>query len=155
VWANEFVGKNLVARTVNRVWFLPREMALCHTEMGPGWSFLPKTYPVMWWFYYHKNRGKLQLCMEVGPIADSKYRLRLLKRIEKAGFSFWKKGAFREESKYTRILSVMYNLQSNDQEDTDNDPEVIAKVAAELWAKGWADGKKIVEVLKSCKPKAS
>lgn len=153
--ASQFVGKNMVTRTVNRVWFLPREMALFHTEMGPGWGFLPRTYPVMWWFYYHKNRGKLQLCMEVGPIADSKFRLRLLKRIEKAGFTFWKKGAFREEAKYTRILSVMYKLQSNDQEETDNDPEVIAKAAAELWAKGWAEGKKILEVLKSCKPKAS
>jgi hypothetical protein len=153
--ASQFVGKNRVTRTVNRVWFLPREMALFQTEMGPGWGFLPRTYPVMWWFYYHKHRGKLQLCMEVGPIADSKFRLRLLKRIEKAGFTFWKKGAFREEAKYTRILSVMYKLQSNDQEETDNDPEVIAKAAAELWAKGWAEGKKILEVLKSCKPKAS
>ncbi len=153
--AIKFVGKNMVTRTANRIWFLPREMALFQTEMVSGWGFLPKPYPVMWWFYYNKDKGRLRLTLEVGPIADSEYRLRLLKRIEKSGFSFWKKIAFRKEAKFTRIFSVAQKLEPGDQGEADNDPEIVGKAAADLWDKGWAEGKKIVEVLKSCKPKAS
>jgi len=84
------VGKNMDTRTGDRVWFLPREMALIHTEMAPGWGFLPKPYPIMWWFYYYKDKGKLQLSMEIGPISDQDYRLRLVKKVKGAGFIFSK-----------------------------------------------------------------
>ena len=151
---SEVTEKGMVARTANRVWFLPPEMALFETEFGPGWGFLPKQYPIWWWFYHNKDRGILKLCMEVGPIADPEYRIRLLRRIEEAEFSFWKKGAFRKEAKYTRILNVTSKLPSKDQGEVDDTPEIVGKIARDLWARGWAEGKKIVEVLKECRPEA-
>jgi len=148
---NELVGKNMVTRTVNQVWFLPREMTLFQTDMTTGWGFLPKSYPVMWWFYYRKDQGKLQLSMEVGPIADPDYRIRLLGKIKEAGFSF-SKSAIRKEAKFTRIISLVHTLQRDDQGEVNDDPEHVAKIAGELWEKAWKEGKKIVDVLKSCKP---
>lgn len=150
----EFVGKKLVTRTGDRVWFLPREMALFPTEMAPGWGFLPKPYPIMWWFYYYKDKGKLQLSMEIGPISDQDYRLRLVKKVKGAGFIF-SKYAFREKARFTRIVSLVHTLEKGDQGEPNDDPEHIAKVAGDLWAKGWGEGKKIVEVLNKCKPRAS
>ena len=140
--AIKFVGKNMVTRTANRVWFLPREMALFQTEMASGWGFLPKPYPVMWWFYYNKDKGRLRLTLEVGPIADSEYRIRLLKRIEESGFSFWKKIAFRKEAKFTQIFSVAQKVEPGDQGEADNDPEIVGKAAADLWEKGWSEGRR-------------
>jgi len=149
--AIELVGKNMVTRTGTSVWFLPREMALFETEMAPGWGFLPKSYPIMWWFHYYKDKGKLQLSMEVGPIAAPDYRLRLLKKIEEAGFKF-SKYAFREKARFSRIVSLVHTLQKGEQGEPNDDPEHVSKVAGELWGKAWGEGKKIVEVLKNCKP---
>lgn len=149
--ANEIVGKKMVTRTVNRVWFLPGEMALFQTEMDSGWGFLPKPYPVMWWFYYYKYRGKIQLSMEVGPIADPEYRLRLSGKIREAGFSF-SNYAIKKQAKFTRIVSLVHTLPKGDQGEPEDDPEHVAKVAGDMWEKAWADGKKIVEVLRGCRP---
>jgi hypothetical protein len=148
---NELVGKDMVTRTANRVWFVPREMALFRTEMGQGWGFLPRPYPIMWWFYYRKDQGKLQLSMEVGPIADPDYRIRLLGKTKDAGFTF-SKGAIRKEAKFTRILSFVHTLNKDDQGESHDDPEYLSKVAGDLWKKGWEEGKRIVDVLKTCKP---
>jgi len=63
--------------------------------------------------------------------------------------------AFREKAIFTRIDSLVHTLEKGDQGEPNDDPEHIAKVAGDLWAKGWGEGKKIVEVLKKCKPKAS
>ena len=82
--AKELVGKDMVTRTGNRVWFIPREMALFQMDMSSGWGFLSPPYPVMWWFYYRKDQGKLQLSMEVGPIADPDYRIYLLGKIRRS-----------------------------------------------------------------------
>jgi hypothetical protein len=154
--AKELVGEGQVHRSVNRVWFLPKEMALFQPEMSSGWGFIPAShrFPVMWWFFYYKDRGKIQLSMEVGPIADPDYRIRLLGKIKEAGFTF-SKSAFRKEAKFTRIISLFQTLQKDDQGEANDEPEHVAKVAGELWKKGWAEGKKIVDVLKNCRPKGS
>jgi len=52
-------------------------------------------------------------------------------------------------------VSLVHTLEKGDQGEPNDDPEHIAKLAGDLWTKGWGEGKKIVEVLKKCKPKAS
>lgn len=142
-----------IQRTTNRVWFASKEMLKHEREIElNGWDFLSKTYPVMWWFYFRRNDGKLQLTLEVGPIADTKFRQSLLKEIKKAGFSFWEKGAFREESKYTRILTEVKKLRPKDDE-VDDDPEYVQEVATDLWKSASAEGERIVDALKKARLK--
>ncbi len=150
--AKELVGPERLTRTPNSVWFLPKEMAQFETEMSAGWDFLPTRFPVMWWFHYHKKSGKLQLVMEVGPVADPALRKDLLTAMKEVGFSFWEKGAFRDTAKFTRVISMIHKLRLTDDGEPDDSPEYIMKIAEELWVKGWAEGKKVVEVLKKCKP---
>jgi len=155
--ANDLVGADRVTKTVNRVFLLPKEMAQFEITRGSGWGFLPTQYPVMWWYYFGKNISNLKLVMEVGPIADPDYRIRLLKNIKKAGFVFREKKAFGGAAKYTRILRLSQKLRAKEggeEGDIDDSPAYITSVAQDLWKKGWADGKKIVEILKACKPKA-
>lgn len=136
-------------RAAERVWFLPTEMLKSQQEIElNGWQFLTKKYPVMWWFYYRKNDGKLQLTLEVGPIQDPVVRQKLLREAKGAGFSFWEKGAFREEAKYTRILTEVKKLRLNDEGEPDDEPAYIQEVAGELWKKTWQEGSKILNVLK-------
>ena len=74
-------------------------------------------------------------------------------KIKETGFNF-SKGAIRKEAKFTRIFSLVHTLQKNDQGEPDDDPEHVIKAAGDLWEKGWRDGKKIVDVLKKCKPES-
>jgi hypothetical protein len=136
-------------RTGNRVWFLPKEMAAAQQEVIPGFSFLSRQFPVMWWFSYRKKVGKVQLSMEVGPIEDADLRIRLLEGAKKVGFSFSRSALDRsKKAKYTRILSKVKELRKNDEGDPDDSPEYVETVASALWEKAWADGKKVVGALK-------
>ena len=138
----------VVQRTANRVWFLPKSMAAAQREIlaSSGWRSLSKRFPVWWWFHYRKRVGKLQVTMEVGPIDDPDLRIRLLHALKEAGFSFWEKGAFRKESKYTRILTKLQKLKTTDEGDPDDDPAYVRGIAELLWKKAWQDGEKIVDV---------
>ena len=102
----------------------------------------------MWWFFYDPKKGQLQLSLEVGPIADPAVRHRLLNGIKDAGFSFWEKGAFRDEALYTRILSATKKLRTGDDGEPDEEPAHVWELADELWRKGWGEGSKIVGVLR-------
>jgi len=139
-------------RTVNRVWFLPTAMMKLEKEMElNGWEFLQKRFPIIWWFYYRKNVGKLQLTLEIGPIPDPALRKRVLKSVKDEGFNFWEKGAFRDEAKYTRILTEVKKLRLTAEGDPDDDPDYIRGIADELWTKAWSNGSKIINALKKAK----
>ncbi len=144
---SSIVGPEYVQRTMNRVWFLPKAMAQSQRDVLAGWGVLKRRVPVLWWFHYKKKTGKLQLTMEVGPIEDSDLRIRLLKALKEADFSFWEKGAFRREAKYTRILTKGQALRKTEDGDHDDAPDYVRGVAESLWKKAWHEGEKVVNVL--------
>jgi len=145
----QLVETGFVQQSSGNVWFLPTEMADCLPEMAlTGWTFLEKKYPVLCWFHYVKRKRQLCLGIEVGPIQNSELRIRLLHAIKDGGFSFGEKAAFREEAKYTRILSQRRKLKQTDGGTVDDDPDYVQEVAASMWKKHWQDGKKIIEILR-------
>jgi hypothetical protein len=116
-------------------------------EICSGWNHLPKRYPVMWWFFFGKGGEKLRISLEVGPIADTSVRQRLLTRIKEAGFSF-RESALREETRFTRVLSEVKRLRTREDGEVDEDPGYIQEVTEDLWKKAWLEGAKIVDVLR-------
>ncbi len=137
-----------VQRVGRRLFFVPKEMADHEPEVEfREWKQLDRKYPIQWWFYYHKKNAKLQVCMEVGPVADPELRSRLLKKLREVGLTFWD-GAFREEAKYTRVVSESKKLRQNEDGDIDDSEEHVQRVAASLWKKGWEEGKVVVDALR-------
>lgn len=132
----------------NSLWFLPKEMGnlLPDRELN-GWTYLPRKSPVMWWFYYTKKQGQLKLVLEVGPMMDGQTRIRLLEAIRSAGLKVREAG-FREEAKYTRILSLSQRLKPDEEGDPDTSDESVRQSAAALWTKLSKEGAKIIEALK-------
>lgn len=143
------VDCEFVAHRTGKAWFLPRQMG-DHQPAGgfSSWPFLPRPTAVVCWYAYAKKRGKLRLTLEVGPVSKPALRIRLLKAIKKASFSFQEKSAFRETAKYTRILSMSQKLRTNEDGEVDDNPEYIKEVATSLWKKFWDEGGKITGVLK-------
>ncbi len=131
-----------------RVWFVPKEMATCQKPVLGGWKFLPKQFPIVWWYHYGAKRGRIQLTMEVGPLDDSALRNRLLEALQQGGFSFWE-GAFEEGRKYTRILSETKKLKVNEEGEPEDDEEYIKQVVDGLWKKAWEKGNAVVGVLEA------
>jgi len=149
--AKSFGPMAFVQRHANRIWFIPQTMAVVQpsgSEIG-SWSFLEKPFAVMCWFYHHQKRNKLQFCLEVGPLQDGQLRMRLLHALKDAGFTFWEKGAFRVEAKYTRVLSRFQNLRLRDDGEVDDSEDYVTDVAAGLLKKAWAEGGHVVDVLKA------
>ena len=74
-----------------------------------------------------------------------------MKSLKKEGFSFKEKGAFSEDAKYTRIVSVIKQLKLDDEGQPDDSPEYIAEQTKDIWKKVWDKGEKIIPVLQSFK----
>ncbi len=147
--APTLVDCEFVVRRRGLVWFLPRQMG-DHQRAGSfsSWPFLPQPVAVMCWYQYGKRSGRLRLTLEVGPVSEPTLRIRLLKAIKKAGFSFGEKSAFKAGPKYTRILSMSHKLRTNEDGDVDDNPEYVKEIAKSLWKKFWDEGGKITGVLK-------
>lgn len=133
----------------SRLFFLPKEMGRHQPDVGlAGWQFLPRHVAVACWFFFGKKTGKLHAVMEVGPVSDGSVRRRLLEAVKNAGFSFSEKAAFKEGAKFTRIVSKIQRLRTNEDGEPDDDPEYIQDVTGSLWEKMWGEGQKIMQVLK-------
>lgn len=143
----DLVPSEFVTKWSNRVWFIPNEMVAHQAEVLTGWKALPRRLPIVCWFFHGRKRGMLQAVMEVGPIAESETRIRLMHALKNAGFQFGEAGAFRNEAKFTRIVSKIQKLRKNEDGDPDEDTEYIQQVTKTLWEKLWADGHKITRVL--------
>ena len=81
-------------------------------------------------------------------MADSANRIALLKALARAGFSF-KKTAFDEDTKFTRIVSESRKLRLTEDGTVDDSSEYIQATFEALWNKAWSEGKRIVEALKT------
>ena len=127
------------------------ELLMAYAEEWMVERFLERGYPIVWWYHHAKKRRKLVLCMEVGPLDDPDVRLRLLRELKKAGFSFQEKGAFRPEAKYTRILSKRQQLRTDEEGESDESEQYLREVATSLWKKAWNEGENVVDVLKRFK----
>ncbi len=134
----------------NRVWFLPKEMAKHQKPVLSGWKYLPERLPVVWWFQYQKKRGKIQLTMEMGPVENSALRIRLLKKIQDAGFKIGDK-AFREEALFTRISTLTRKLSTNEEGEIDDTDEYLHGLVKSMWEKSWGENSGIVDVFKNFK----
>ena len=147
---DKIVSPSFSMMSRNRIWFMTKEMAQYQDKILAGWPFLPQRYPIVWWFHYQKKKGKMQLTMEVGQVADSKLRIRLLKHIQKAGFKIGDK-AFREESKFTRIYTYTKKMTVNEDGEVDDSDEYVSGLIEAMWKKSWGDTSNIVNALKSFK----
>ncbi len=146
----DLIECEFLVRTGQRVFFLPRPMGNAQPELPlSGWQILPRRVPVVCWVYYHTKQGTLRVAMEVGPLEDADLRMRLLKSIKKAGFTFWEKEAFKKGAKHTRILSIPQKLKTDAEGEPIDDPDHITDVTKSLWKKLWAEGEKIVGVLEA------
>ena len=72
--------------------------------------------------------------LEVGPLADSEQRKSLLHAIEDAGISVRKAG-FRDDAKFTRIVSATQKLELDEDGEPDHSDEEIQRVFKLLWDK--------------------
>ena len=135
-------------KTVNRVWFVTKDMSNVKEEELNGWGFLEKKHPVYWWFHFNKKRGKLQLSLEVGPIPDYEKRKKLLEALKSIGFSFWE-GGFKEGAKFTRIYSTNKKLPLNEDGDFDDSLDKVSSITNTLWEKSIEERDKINTLLKS------
>ncbi|NQT16162.1 MAG: PD-(D/E)XK nuclease family protein [Planctomycetes bacterium] len=132
----------------NGVWFLPKPLGEhLPTQEMEGWKFLPRGVPILCWTYYRKKRQQFLMVMEVGPMVDAKKRIGLLRAIQKAGFKFREAG-FREEAKFTRILSLKQKPKLDEDSEPDLSEDGVRQTVGALWRKMWKDGEKIVGVLK-------
>jgi|GEM_PF-637007 len=148
VRVKELVECEFVKNTGQMLWFLPMEMARnLPTVKLTKWGFLPRHVGICCWFIYLKKAGKLQAVMEVGPMEDNGLRVRLLKAVKQAGFKFKEKPAFKEGGKFTRIISKIKKLRTNEDGEPDDDPDYIKTVTESLWKELWDEGSKITEVL--------
>jgi hypothetical protein len=116
----------------SRIWFIPREMAAVQREVGSGWNFLPKAYPVMFWVLFRKREGKIQLCLEVGPVDEPKTRVAILDAFRNKGFTF-RDSAYRDEAKYTRVYSKTRAVGRTEDDEYDLSTENVAKIVTSLW----------------------
>jgi hypothetical protein len=146
-WVRATNGLEWLADNSNRVWFLSDGMAEAMPRIGSGWGFLPRAYPVCWWLYHRPPNPKLQLTLEVGPIADSQLRLKLLAALQSAGFKFWE-GAMKEGGRYTRIHTASRRISLDEDGEIPTDESNIAEVANELWRQSEAQARKVVEVMR-------
>ena len=80
-------------------------------------------------------------------MSDGQKRIRLLRAIEAGGFEVRKMG-FREEAKYTRILTVPHKFRLTEEGEPDLSDDAVRQAVANLWKKLWRDGANIVDVLK-------
>lgn len=130
------------------VWFLPKKLGtLATSQQMSGWSFLPRSVPIMFWYYYRKETGRMVLFLEVGPIADSEKRILLLKAIQENGLAIRDTG-FRDDAKYTRIISVREYLKKDDEGEPDLSDESINATTTSLWKKQQEDYEKVLNALK-------
>jgi hypothetical protein len=145
---NEEVDCEFTKQLSSTVWFLPKEMSavLPKKQELAGWKNLPLPVPIVCQCRYWKEASKLGLMLLVGNIAAPDKRVRLMKAIQAAGFTFQQAG-LKPETKVTRIVSCRQILKSNQEGDIDTSDESVRQVVATLWKKMWKEGKKIVGVL--------
>lgn len=130
------------------VWFLPKPMAehMPNEELS-SWGFLPRPVPVACWARYVTKRQQYIMVLEIGPVADAQKRIRLLHAVQDAGFKFREAG-FREEAKFTRILSLKHKPRKDEDGELDLSDEAVRQAIGTLWKRMWKDGGHIVDVLK-------
>ncbi len=128
------IPSHLVLSSGKRVFFYPKSMPLWEVDELRGWKQLERNFPIIWWFALTRNKTKLQVSLEVGPIADADLRVQLLTAIESAGLSF-SKGAFDPGRKYTRVLTMTKPLRKNSDGEVDDDIDSVREVARAVWAK--------------------
>ncbi len=136
-----------------RVFFITNEMkeVIRETDLLSGWSYLPKCYPILWWYHYNKHdpKNKLQLTLEVGPIKNSELRVRLLRYINES--SFTSKGiTIKEDGKFTRLVTKTKLMKSLDDDEIDENI-IIENSVSELWGKVKFQDKELVEILREFK----
>ena len=128
-----------------RVWFVTKEMANAQKPVLTGWPFLPARYPIAWWFFYGKKRGKIQLTLEVGPVDNSELRIKLLTFINNSGFNIRDKG-FRKEAKFTRIYTITKTLRTDDDGEVDDGDEYIKELTKSMWNKAYSETSHVVDI---------
>jgi hypothetical protein len=130
------------------IWFLPKSMG-DHLPKEPlnGWQNLPRATPIAFWFRYNHQRQIFVMVLEVGPMTNGKKRIRLLEALQNAGFNVRKMG-FREEAKFTRLISERCQPKFDESGEPDFSDEAIHQAVGSLWKKVWQEGEKIVCVLK-------
>ncbi len=134
----------------NQVWFLPTSLAaqLPKSVELRSWRHLPESVPICCWFRLLKRRDRIESVLEVGPVADSATRIRFLKALKEEGFTFLEKSAFREDAKFTRILSKRAELPKDESGDPDTSEAAVYDTTKKLWGQIWKDGPKLEGVLK-------
>lgn len=137
-----------IVQKPSTVWFLPSKLfELLQDQELTGWQFLPRPVPLACWCFYNKKLGRLNMVLEVGPMADCEKRLCLMKAIQEAGFQFHKRG-LEPEAKFTRIATCNQKLKTNEDGDPDTSDESVRQTVATLWKKMWKEGEKIIDVVK-------
>ncbi len=135
------------AATVFR--FLPVSLGEClPSQDGTGWPAMPRPVPILCACRYEKEAAQLRMNLVVGPFADGEKRSRLMEAIKDAGFKF-KKWGLKPEAKFTRVVSCIQKLTTNEDGEADTSDESVHQVVAALWKKFWKDGEKIIQVVKN------
>lgn len=130
------------------VWFVPRQMAEIQRPSTPGWSHLPKSYPISWWFQNLPNEKKLQLGLEVGPFDDPDMRIALLTACKEAGFELSREAkAFRREAQFTRLWTKTEKLKTDSDGNVLEDPAAVLDAAQRLWRAATAETPRLVKAL--------
>jgi hypothetical protein len=99
-----------------KIWFIPMDWLDKHPQDGQAWQNLDVPYPVVLRFFGTQSR--VGLIMEIGPWDNSQRRQDLIREFEKSGFKMRKK-AFRENARYTKLISEYYEI-----DDPDNPEEI-------------------------------
>lgn len=130
-----------------RVWFIPKELGsvMPSTEMS-GWKFLPRPIPACLWLRYSKKKLRAQITLEIGPVTDKAFRLKILEAAAKHGLDVKKKHY--ETTKSARLITESMALQEDPNTDeADQSEQYIHSVCEQLWSKVWPKAKPFVAAI--------
>lgn len=126
----ESFAPGFIQRRGSRVFFLPVDWDQHIPEIGNSWPRISRACPIVWWLRYGARRERLILVIELGRFPNPEARGGLVQQLVDAEFGLTKL-AFRDDAKYSRIISLRRDLSAD--EISSSDPsEAIAALASEI-----------------------
>lgn len=142
---NDVFSPGFIQRRGARVFFLPRDWEDLVPEIGNSWPRLSRACPIVWWLKYGARRGRLALVIELGRFPNPEARMALVQELVDAGFGLTKL-AFRDDARYSRIVSIHHELDPDLPSAKDPSGAIYGAVSA-LAQEIQTDVKRLTEIV--------
>ncbi len=145
----EVIPIDSISSTANCIYFIPENWKTLLPEIGSDQSerIYGRKSPVVLYFRQSRTkREQLMLRFEVWTWGEVTSRKKLLTNLEKAGFKVWE-GAFRDKTKYTRIITHKVTLPKNEDGEVEISETELKKKLSQIWKAFSNDLEKITRCL--------